>query len=319
VRRFGSLGLFLAIFLLLGTVPAVHAAPDVVFQEETTVTHGPLTLSGLIVEDGSESSYSLELGELPGPGETKIISRAYVQMTARRNDVEPPNFVGGPVRVQVKRPERIVKGDDLKDRVIETVMEAFALPDETDVTVRNLPDEVTILPGPYDLSVRSRNTSYQSRRGNLRHRFDVLQKEERITTFRAEVEVTQSDRVAFAKRPLNRETVIQPEMITWKEKDIGTGRGGLVQEAEQLIGKKLNRSLRAGKPFQREYLEEPIVVERRDLITIRYQVGNMRITTRGEAQEEGSIGEQIQVENLSTEQTVTAQIINENIVETSRN
>ncbi len=319
MKRFVSFVIFLGFVLITLGPHTAQAVPEVVFKEETQITHGPLTLSDIVEGDLSETSYSLNLGSLPNPGEVKIISQAYVQMTARRKNMEPPQFSGGPVRVQVKRLNRILSDSELVNPVKETIRQEYSLPEETDVKIVDLPEEVTVLPGPFGLSVRSGNSSYGSRRGELRYRFDVIQQEKQINSFRAQVEISQSDQVAFAKRPLSRGVIVQPEMVNWKDKDIGTSRGGLLRDAENLIGKKLTRSIRAGKSFNEKYLEAPTVIERRDQVTIRYQVGNMRITTRGEAQEDGSIGDQIKVENLSTEKTITAQIINENIVETSRN
>jgi flagella basal body P-ring formation protein FlgA len=313
-----GLGLLLVLLLAVCAVAPAQAAPDVVLKEAATVAHGPLSLADIVEGDLNEEDYSISLGSLPEPGQVRVISRAYVQMTARRYDKEAPTFVGGPVRVRVERPQRTVSGENLRKKVEEVVREEFSLGEETEVSVDVLPDEVTMLPGPYELSLRGRNL-YRSERGNQNYRFVVVQNGETMATFRVKAKINQNRRVAIASEPISRNTVIQPNMVGWEERDIGLSGGRLVGRAENLIGKKLTRSLRAGKPFKSNYLEDPIVVERRSRVTLRYTVGSMQVTTKGEAQEDGSVGDRIEVENLTSEETVVGRVINENIVEVSRN
>lgn len=313
-----TLGLLLGLALSVLVVGSAQAAPEVALREVATVSQGPLSLADIVEGDLDEEGYSLDLGSLPEPGQVRMVSRAYVQMTARRYDKEAPTFVAGPVRVRVKRPERIVSGDELRTRVEEVLREQFSLGVSTDVSVEDVPEKVTILPGPYDLKLRGRNL-YQSERGNQEYRFNVNQNGETISTFRAATDIRQNRRVAVAAEPIPRDTVLEPEMITWEERDVGTSDGRLVGNSENLVGKKVTRSLRPGKPFKTNYLEEPILVERRSRITLRYTIGSMRVTTRGEAKEDGSLGERIEVENLTSEKTVTGRVINENIVEVRRN
>lgn len=300
------------------TVSPALSAPEVALKEVATVAHGPLSLADVVEGELEEENYSLELGSLPEPGQVRMISRAYVQMTARRHDREAPTFVGGPVRARVKRPERTVSGDELEPKLEDVLRDEFSLGEETDVTVGEPPEEVTILPGPYEVRLRGRNL-YQSERGNQQYRFDVVQNENTVNTFRADVAINQNGRVAVAAEPISRDSVIEPDMVTWEERDVGLSDGRLVGNSENLVGKKLTRSLNAGKPFKSNYLEDPIVVERRSQVTLRYTVGSMQVTTKGEAEEDGSIGDRIEVENLTSEKMVTGRVINENIVEVSRN
>lgn len=315
--RFG-VGLVATFFVVVLAVSPALSAPEVALKEVATVAHGPLSLADIVEGELDEEEYSLGLGSLPEPGQVRVISRAYVQMTARRYDKEPPTFVGGPVRVRVERPQRTVPGEELKAKVEEVLRSEFSLGDEVEVSVDKVPQEVTMLPGPYEVNLRGRNL-YRSERGNQQYRFNVVQNGGTMATFRASASINQNRRVAIASEPISRDTVIQPEMVAWKERDIGLSGGRLVDSAEDLVGKKLTRSLNAGKPFKTNYLEAPIVVERRSQVTLRYTVGSMQVTTKGEAQEDGSVGDRIEVENLTSEETVVGRVINENIVEVSRN
>ncbi|MFB6344865.1 MAG: flagellar basal body P-ring formation chaperone FlgA [bacterium] len=311
--------LLVTIVALVTASPAVaeSGAPTVRLRESVSVAHGPLSVEDVMVGDLSGTNYSLTLGSLPEPGSVKYVSRAYIIMMARNNDVSVPEFAGDQTRTRVKRPVRTLKKPELEKRVESTVRDQLVETNDLNLEIRSIPESLSILPGPYELVVNSVN-AYQSERGPVWYRFKIRQKGRTTKSFRSKITVSQHRKVPVAVRRLDRGTILQPDMIDWQKKKIGTLRGGVIESPEEIIGRELTRSVGAEKILRAEYLQKPIVIERRDRVTIRYRKDGVVITTQGEATEDGAVGDRIRVKNTSSEREVSAEVINEGLVEVNQ-
>lgn len=310
-------GFVVLVLFLVVPGPLFAAGPTVRLRESVDVTHGPLSLSDVIVEDLSGTNYTLRLGSLPQPGHVKFVSRAYVMMLARNADKPVPQFVGERVRTRVQRPARTLKGNELKSRMKTTVRNNLSDRSNLRIVIEKVPETLTVLPGPYEVTLENPGV-YQSERGSVWYRFGIKQKGTVTKSFRAKVLVSQFRKVPVAVRRLKGGTVLQPKMIEWVKRKINSLRGGLVTDPKDVIGYELTRNVRADKIIQSDVLKKPIVIERRDRVTIRYRMGGVTITTKGTAREDGAIGDVIRVENISSEKRVSAEVINERLVEVNR-
>lgn len=119
--------------------------------------------------------------------------------------------------------------------------------------------------------------------------------------------------VAAAGKPLNRGDYVNPEDITWINKniaflrdDLWDGKGGPWQ---------VKRSIGIGQPIYNSDLEPLAVVHKGDIIKLIYNKGAIHLTINAEALEDGTPGAFIQVRNLQSKKIVYATVINSNTVE----
>lgn len=88
-------------------------------------------------------------------------------------------------------------------------------------------------------------------------------------------------------------------------------------DVADLVGKMTRRALRIGAVVGENDVIEPIAVERNDEVTIIYRSGSILLRASGRALRSATRGEVISVENLQSERTISARVIQPGVVEVS--
>ncbi len=118
--------------------------------------------------------------------------------------------------------------------------------------------------------------------------------------------------VVITLRPLGIGEIIGREDVVWKE-----GKRRSPREAssiEEVVGKRVRRPIGKGNRVKLDYLEEPSVVRRGEEVILLVEKGNLRITAKGIAREEGGRGDLIMVENISSGKVVTGRVVEPRVV-----
>ena len=84
---------------------------------------------------------------------------------------------------------------------------------------------------------------------------------------------------------------------------------------DELVGKKLKRSLRQGTPVDRGTVDFPPMVARGELVTIILRHGSMELSARGEARQDGQAGETIRVRNIGSERDILGRVVAPGVIE----
>lgn len=107
-----------------------------------------------------------------------------------------------------------------------------------------------------------------------------------------------------ATRVLRAQSVIGPADVTQQP---GRVAGALALPAEAL-GKEARVTLYPGRPIRAADLGPPALVERNQLVALRFRQGNLDILTEARALGRGGEGEVIRVMNLQSRTTVSARV-----------
>jgi flagella basal body P-ring formation protein FlgA len=90
-------------------------------------------------------------------------------------------------------------------------------------------------------------------------------------------------------------------------------------DAAGLMGRRARRAVSAGRSIEPEDVESDIplaiVIHQRDLIHILAKVGPLQVKARGEALQEGRLGQLIQVRNVDSNATVAGRVVDRSTVE----
>lgn len=88
---------------------------------------------------------------------------------------------------------------------------------------------------------------------------------------------------------------------------------------ESLMGRRARRPMSAGHPIEPEDVEADApngaVIHANDLVHLIASVGPLQVKTRGEALQDGRIGQAIQVRNLDSKSVVTGRVVDRSTVE----
>ncbi len=103
-------------------------------------------------------------------------------------------------------------------------------------------------------------------------------------------------------RPIERGEVLQASDLTVLPTP--KARAADIAVMDTAVGQAARHQLRPGQPIYLTDLMKPMVVHRNDTVTLVYQVPGLTLTLRGQAQDDGALGDTIGVLNPQTKRTV---------------
>ncbi len=175
--------------------------------------------------------------------------------------------------------------------------------------LRNPPDSLSLPPGVVEYEVLfSDRDIISSRQVTVIIRVDGRVMENLSLAGRVQAFLP----VVVAGRSLGRDTQLQPSHVRMETKNIGDLRNPCL-DIREVVGKRLKRPVAIGRVIRRGVLDQPVLVERRQIVTMVLQKGGLRISTRGEATADGRMGELIMVKNLQSEREVPCEVIGEGL------
>jgi len=119
------------------------------------------------------------------------------------------------------------------------------------------------------------------------------------------VKVTQTVPVLVAARPISKGTTLDHSNVEVIQKDIYKLRRSSIDNADIVIGARAKRSLSKGTPIS---MKSICMVCRGDKVTIVAQGETFAIKTTGVALRDGSIGDQITIENERSGRKIVGQV-----------
>lgn len=81
---------------------------------------------------------------------------------------------------------------------------------------------------------------------------------------------------------------------------------GALSDIGQAIGMEARVNLYPGRPIRPGDLRPPAIVERNEIVSLRYNYGGLLVMTEGRALDRAAQGEALRVINLASRQTITA-------------
>lgn len=123
-----------------------------------------------------------------------------------------------------------------------------------------------------------------------------------------------ADVVVASKRILKGKT-IGPEDISFTKMKLDKIQHRYIGQVEKILGMVARKSISAGTPIHSRLIEQPVVVKRGQQVYISGKLPGISIRMAGKAMADGSRGETIQVQNLSSHRIIHAVVIDPGTVE----
>ncbi|MDY0219621.1 MAG: flagellar basal body P-ring formation chaperone FlgA [Desulfobacterium sp.] len=160
--------------------------------------------------------------------------------------------------------------------------------------------------GKLDLSVRSRNN--RDVKGRVSLHADVLVDDVSQGRISISGYVDVYDKVVCATRSLSRGMILEPKDLSLRRINVSKIPDTYLTMTDMAVGMRLRQNVGANYFFRTGMLEKPPLVSRGDNVVLVAKKGNMRILATGVADQEGGLGDQIQVNNPTTNRTVLGRI-----------
>ncbi|WIY26752.1 flagellar basal body P-ring formation chaperone FlgA [Parasedimentitalea psychrophila] len=105
-------------------------------------------------------------------------------------------------------------------------------------------------------------------------------------------------------RTIRAKQIIYAEDLAYKSVEIA----GAFSDPVDVVGQEARVSLYAGRPIRPGDIGPPAIVERNDLIMLRFRRGSLLILTEGRSLGRGSEGDIIRAMNLASRTTISGRI-----------
>jgi flagella basal body P-ring formation protein FlgA len=122
-------------------------------------------------------------------------------------------------------------------------------------------------------------------------------------------------KVVVASNPLNKGIPLTAEDLRLTEQNTANLNSGFYTEKDALIGKVLTRSVSAGMPLTNAYLENPVLIQRGQMVTLLVKKGELEVTSHGIALNKGRVGDVIAVKNTSSKRVIEGTVMTGQMVE----
>ncbi len=122
------------------------------------------------------------------------------------------------------------------------------------------------------------------------------------------VEIEALADVAIATGSLRRGTVLRPEDVELRYQDISRLKTAIFS-LDNLVGKRLKRSVRLGDPLKKDQVEFPPVIKRGEQVIIQARRRGFLLTATGLAKQDGSTGDAIRVTNATSHKEIVCQVV----------
>ncbi|MBO6893298.1 MAG: flagellar basal body P-ring formation protein FlgA [Roseibium sp.] len=84
---------------------------------------------------------------------------------------------------------------------------------------------------------------------------------------------------------------------------------GALADPAAVVGKEARTNLRANAPIARKDFQRPILIEKREKITVIFEMPGMKLTSRAIAMDEGAKGDVIDIMNMQSRRIVPATVV----------
>jgi flagella basal body P-ring formation protein FlgA len=197
--------------------------------------------------------------------------------------------------------------EDIEKAVAEALVKADVAP-HVRATVTNNRDKV-LYAGTSPAHVELRTLTYDKDKTSWSANMLIMDGEKVMTAKPITGRYNEERPLPVLKQRLRDDGVITKEHIEMQFFAATKVRQDTVLEADQLIGKSPRHMISPNRPIRTGELTTPPVLEKGATVSMRYQTPYMQITTTGEAQQDGSVGQVIRVRNPDSNKVVRAKIV----------
>ena len=280
------------------TAPALASEP--VFLRETLVVEGPQITLGDLFELGGPEADTV-LARAPAPGARAALDVNYVRQIAADHELDWAN-ASGLLRLTITRASRVVDARELTGMIEGELFAREGGQHEVQLANTNLAlhAPVDTIGGPQISAL-----NYDPRTG-------MLSAEVAPFDGAAPVRVTgrayQTIDIPVLAHPVAAGEIIGDDDIRWVSLRSDRVRPDSVLDPVAIIGHQARRALRASEPLRGYDLQQAILVNRGDLVTLMFEARGIQLSVRARALENAADGELIRFVNLQSNRTVEAMV-----------
>ncbi|MFO7838873.1 MAG: flagellar basal body P-ring formation chaperone FlgA [Desulfosalsimonadaceae bacterium] len=306
---------WLLIALLIFCCPGLVLGLEVQFKEDA-VTGGEMLTVGDVARLRPAASAAglagVKLFPAPSAGRRKCFQSSTLKAYIREAVADKENIEwSGAEIVCVRKQGRLVTAEKIRSVVNARIQKELKHLGAKDVCFkpRRMPDSISLPPGSVSYEVIfKKGQILDSRKATVVIKLDG--RTAKTLTIPGKVQAFLP--VVLAAEDLRRNTKLTRSNIRTETKNIAEIRDPCVS-MDAAAGKQLKHSVSMNQVIRSNDLVRPLMVKRRQIVTMLLQKGPMRIKARGRAASDGRKGEVIMVENMRSNREVPCRVVGDGL------
>lgn len=306
--------LALGIVLAASPAPAAEHALEIRIAEEATVHGDTVTLGAIAAFEPSGDPRvpgleAMEVASAPAPGSSYRFNRHFLDYKvgsalAEQGDGITLNI---PPALVIHRAAQVIPSARMEEIFREHLhRNAPWSPEEMVVENIRVPEDLALPEGNLRWSIRENGNADYLGNVSATVTFTIEGRAVRRVPVSARISVTRE--VVRACRNIPRDEVLEKDDLRLVRETTMRRTGDVLTSLDQAVGKKAARTIRVGRTLTSAMVEDPPVVEKGTAVTIVAENELLRITTRGEALEDGRQGDRIRVRNLQSGKEIFSRV-----------
>lgn len=299
----------IVVFLVL--FPSLLFSMEIQFKQEAVVDTSMLTLADVaVIRPFSKSQVLSDLVLFPSPakGTKKCFDSRTLKAYVLDAVINKESIRWTGADTVCIRHEVVSKSACGIQSAINTELQKALKPlsaQRVAFNIRNLPSTPTFKTGKveYEVSFSDRDI-LKSRQVNVIIRVDGQVRENLVIAGHVQAFMP----VVVATEKMNRGAIIEQDQVQTKVKNIAQLTNAYLDN-DKVIGKRLKRSVNINQVITEFDLDLPILVERRQMVTMILQKGSLQISTKGLASQKGKMGDVIMVKNMNSKRQIPCRVV----------
>lgn len=293
---------------------------EVTVQQKAIVKGDTIRLGDIASFDPADDSRvsrlkEIEISSSPSPGASSTISKNLIIYKTNAYISGDKNIlVRMPEKLTVQRSAQIVGTTRIKEIYREYIRDNSGW-QEDEIGFENIktPETVALPEGSLSWDVQGKGKQDLIGNVTLVINFSVDGKQVKKVFVSGKVGVKRE--IIKAMEKIERGRIIMEQDIELVNEDSLHYREDSVISREEVIGKRALRTIQAGQTILEGMFENPPPVKKGDRIIISAENTELKITTTGEALEDGRMGDQVEVLNIQSGRKILATVKGSGIVE----
>jgi flagella basal body P-ring formation protein FlgA len=307
-----------------GTASAMTSLSAIAFRprvliNETHVSFWDLCDPQGIPEDWRTLLAGIDLGAAPDVGTVKYINqenlRAYLQHLFKTQGIDAD-------QVQINLPDKIIiERRQMRPTLaqVEALFREFVLarltakPEDIVLQLTDVPDLPAMANGTLTSEVVPNGP--EQFLGNVALTIQFFVDGNKAESIRVAGKVSLYQEVVHARRAMKRNDTISTEDIQLVRTNIADHPERFLTQPDQVIGKRLLCGVGIDQTIGSHMLDKALAIKRGDIVLIVHQLEGLKLTAKGQAKENGSLGDRIRIVNVDSNKNIFCKVIDARTVE----
>lgn len=303
-----TIGLVIAYTIALALV-SIKSAEAATLKPEAMISSHVVMVSDLF--DDVPKKQDAIVGNAPTPGQTVILNAKSLQRIANTYDVKWKS-AGPSDQIVVRSVVQTIPAADIL-AVVKKDLEGRGVAGKFTVTLNNVAPTIT-LPGNVETTVEVSQMNYTPGRDVFTAILAAPSALHPVKTLSVSGLIEKTVQVPVLTKGFSADDIISSSDLEWIDLPVRNMVNDTIVDPDKLIGKTPVRMVEAGVPVRVRDVKSPQLVARGDEVLLQFNQSGLQLTAKGKAMQNGAEGEVIRVMNLSSNQSLRAEVTGSKVV-----